>query len=397
MSVLSLPMRSRRWLAYSCARRFELTAVSATNLSTNPVTLCARRSCGMFSWKTCVVPILMRSLLCSVSCPVTNWLFTNTLPHPCFDRDDRFLTSPSNLGVSTPSPTVSSTRTPSRFSKQHISGWMPKPSTWMAQAGSLPTPTVLPRGSGYIKHPDNNGSSQTLTRYGSASSRIFGTSPRDTSEANCALLRPKFSNTWFRRDSKACDCAFNSSLVGLKWAWSSCAVNIFSTISCLRSPPIWLRFSFSCSISARSASTSDPSNSSFLCGLVRTFFAELAKWTVDAVMASLDATGATHARSTVLQLPINASESKCVNLLLLQGMWTPLAAIGPSRLSCCSREASLEIMRLKADRLLLISLLSRCLKCAAPAFARRSEPARSTACSCALRMRRPRSRTVRST
>merc|ERR1719329_1579240 len=184
--------------------------------------------------------------------------------------------------------------------------------------------------------------------------------------AMLVVLRPSVLSVWCRSLSAAEVWAWSSSS-DMPNSFSSAAATLMrSAISCRTSGacelPSWF---FSASISSRRELTRVPSSSSFTAGFVRIFFAEEAKRIVDSVIVYDDITGDAFASIAVRQLPMSESESKYVSLLFLYGMCAIDAA---EDVDSCDRER-LEIMRLSAQRLLLMFLLSFWRTSDSPAFA----------------------------
>mmetsp|Transcript_28009 Transcript_28009/g.73938 ORF Transcript_28009/g.73938 Transcript_28009/m.73938 type:complete len:330 (+) Transcript_28009:1834-2823(+) len=271
---------------------------------------------------------------------------------------------------SSPKETTSSTVTPSLFKISHISLLIPKPSTWIVHDGSLPTLTGSFSGNKYVKQPDNKGSSQMLTRYGSASNRTLRVLPRFHAEERSFAARPSSFSVafWSSRSPSDSLNICSTARLASSFMWMEPRCSVFTTTSCCRR----------CSISARRLFNRVPSISSFWRGFVLIFFTDCAKRRVDSVMLQELAAGEAHASITVLQLPMRDSDSRYVSLLLRYGMWF-LELSGPV--------ASFEMVSARVERLLLICLLSSCRAFEPPTWFIRSEPARSTQWKCARRLR----------
>mmetsp|Transcript_9780 Transcript_9780/g.27470 ORF Transcript_9780/g.27470 Transcript_9780/m.27470 type:complete len:305 (+) Transcript_9780:1532-2446(+) len=190
------------------------------------------------------------------------------------------------------------------------------------------------------------------------------------------MQRPICASVRRRWLSALRECTSSSSQDLLSSSWSTCVARILSWMSLLLESELTSRSCcFRLSISERRAFTRSPSNSSFFTGRVWIRLTDSANWIVDSVIPRQLELGAMHASMAVLQFPISDPARRKVSLLLRYGTCGPFPA-APT-VCVCSRATSREIMRLRAERLLLISLLSfwRMSQCSPFSL---SEPARST-------------------
>mmetsp|Transcript_36604 Transcript_36604/g.97616 ORF Transcript_36604/g.97616 Transcript_36604/m.97616 type:complete len:394 (+) Transcript_36604:1617-2798(+) len=341
ISAFLFPWRSCKCLANSVAFKRSLLpscVISETIFETVSCIWVTLRVCGVKSWNTWVWPMRRRSPSCICAVCNTSSLFTYTMETPVLNNEPRLylavnrplpdirgcmsstisslpdaslemssvemrpplrnMTFASGGGSSKPCDCVpivilvnispaTSTRTvdPSRFTRVHISGLMPKPSICTSQELSLPTAISLSSSSVYVSTPESNGSSQTLTRYGSASFRTHTASPLLHAEAMSFIVRPNCSNAPARSLSKAIDCACCSSQVSVKFLCKSLVVASCSSRDFCSLPT---RPASNCcrnaSISLRKWLMVSPAFSSFCTAFVRIFFTEEAKRIVDSVI-----------------------------------------------------------------------------------------------------------------